>query len=110
MSKVIIQTAEGGYKHVYPVQIVICSQGGKALPEALGLADPWSIHMSLRKRPCTQAGEPITFDGALSELPENAIGPVAIADLLHDPGVQAAVAALMDAVNRMIDGSLKPRE
>ena len=110
MSKVIIPTVEGKYKHVYPVQVVICAQGGKPLPPALGLADPWSIHLSLRKRPCTEAGEPITFDGAPSELPENAIGPVAVADLLHDQGVQVAVAALMDAVNRLIDGSLKPVE
>jgi len=108
MSKVIIPTVEGKYKHVYPVQVVICAQGGKPLPPALGLADPWSIHLSLRKRPCTEAGEPITFDGAPSELPENAIGPVAVADLLHDQGVQVAVASLMDAVNRLIDGSLKP--
>ena len=108
MSKVIIPTAEGGFKHVYATQVVICAQGGKPLPPALGLADPWSLHLSLRKRPCTEAGEPITFDGMPAELPENAIGPVAVADLLHDQGVQIAVASLMEAVNRLIDGSLKP--
>ena len=108
MSKVIIPTAEGGFKHVYTNTITICAQGGKPLPPALGLADSWSIHLSLRKRPCTEAGDPITFDGMPAEMPENAIGPVAVADLLYDQGVQVAVASLMDAVNRLINGSLKP--
>lgn len=109
-SKMIIPTAEGGHKHVYPTQIVICAQGGKPLPEAFGLADPWSLHVSLRKRPCAESGEPITFDGASQELPEQPIGPIAVADLLHDPEVQQVLAGIMSVTNRLIAGELKPLE
>lgn len=110
MSKCIIPTAEGGWKHVYPTQIVICAQGGKPLPPEVGLADPWSIHISLMKRQCTEDGEPVNFDGAPGEMPETPIGPLAVADILHDEQVQGAVSLLMAAVNRLITGDLTAAE
>ena len=103
MNKVILP-CDGGWKHVYPVAIEYTAIGGKPIP---GLEDRWAVRPILRKRPCTEDGTPVTFDGMPSEMPEES-PTYAVADLLHDEQVQQLFALTIAVVNRLISGDLEP--
>jgi hypothetical protein len=110
MSKCIVETAEGGFKSVWTPQIVICATGGKPMPEAFGVEGKYSMHISRIATPCTEDGTPITFDGKAMELPEAAIGPLAIADYMHDEEARVAFGAVMSVVHRIMKGELVAAE